>query len=256
MKPTWQPAGISFSLRLLTLVLVPLVGLAFLGFQRIDDERSAADEARSLVEDARLQQDVAAVYGPAQLEQIALEGLAAIDAIDVPRELVVTIAGVDFESTYDDNAVEFEAALDRLAANHGDFVPSGGATLSDRLSFIRGELATQRRLSSQARAEPADVRSVFADLDELLADAVRSTRSFQIDGATSSSTNDRIALAALSEVLVRAAQAQVAASDPWVALCPVDGITLEPSGGYVHFDSQGYVDLGYRLFQTLQPMLR
>lgn len=61
---------------------------------------------------------------------------------------------------------------------------------------------------------------------------------------------------ASGEVLVRAAQAQVAAQDPWAALCPVDNITLNPAGGFVHFDDQGYVDLGYRLFQTLQPMLR
>ncbi len=58
------------------------------------------------------------------------------------------------------------------------------------------------------------------------------------------------------EVLVRAAQAQVAASDPWVALCPVDNLTLDPASGYIHYDYQGYVDLGYRLFQTLRPMLR
>lgn len=169
MKARWRPAGVSFTLRLLLLLLIPLLGVGVLSFQRIESERTAFDGASMLVEGARRQQSVAAVYGPAQLEQIALEGLASIDALGVPRDVVVSTAGVDFESTYNANATVFEQRLDELASDHGPWELGDGSTLGQRLSFIRGELAVQRRLSSEGRATQTDVRSVFAGLDELLA---------------------------------------------------------------------------------------
>ncbi len=58
------------------------------------------------------------------------------------------------------------------------------------------------------------------------------------------------------ETLVRAAQANVAAADPFTVLCPIDGISIENDQGMIHFDEQGLVDLGYRMFQTLAPLLQ
>ncbi len=189
-------------MRLLALVLVPLVALGVLSYQRIETEQAAAASATRLVDEARLQQSIAAVYAPAQLEQIALEGLAAIDELGVPREFVVASAGVDFESTYDDNAAKLDVRLDELARDHGD-VAVGDSTLSRRLSFIRGELAVQRRLSAEGRAIQVDVRGVFAGLDQLLAEALGDDAASGPDQRASSSlsSRDAIQLEALSEVL-------------------------------------------------------
>ena len=58
------------------------------------------------------------------------------------------------------------------------------------------------------------------------------------------------------ETLVRAAQAQVAANDEFTVLCPTDGLTIDNDQGLVHFDGQGLVDLGYRLFRSVEPFHR
>ncbi len=181
-----------------------MLGLGVLAVQRIEAERSTATSARELVEDARRQRDIAAVYAPAQLEQIALEGLAAIDALGLPRDLVVTVAGVDLETMYNQNVEDLDGALDRLTEQHGDFVLDDGTILSDRISFTRGELASQRHLSNEERAHSIDIGAVFAGLDLLLADAVASTPITTVASSTPSPSDDRVSLGALSEVLVTA----------------------------------------------------
>lgn len=204
MKVSERLTGFSFALRLLTLVLVPLLALGVLSVQRIESEQAAATSARRLVDEARLQQSIAAVYAPAQLEQIALEGLATIDELGVPREFVVAAAGVDFESTYGTNAVQLDLRLDELARDHSDAETSNGSTLGERLSFIRGELAVQRRLSDEGRATQTDVRTVFAGLEDLLSEAlvagVTSTATGQ-PALSSVSTSAGAQLTSLNEVL-------------------------------------------------------
>ena len=203
VTPPWRPAGISFTLRLLTLLLVPLVGLGVLAVQRIDGERDSAATALALVEDARRQQDAAAIYGPAQLEQIALEGLASVDDLGLPRDLVVSVTGVDFEATYDTNQVQFDTALDRLANQHGDFVLDDGTNLGTRLGSVRTELAAQRQLSTALRAERNEIRRVFAELHLVLTDSISSTLP-AVGADTALATTSQTELAALSELLVAA----------------------------------------------------
>ena len=210
MHSTWRPAGFSFTLRLLVLVLVPLIGLGTLSYQKIDSERAAAASARALVDEARLQQAVAAVYGPAQLEQIALEGLAAIDALGVPREVVVATAGVDFEGTYNSNVIQLDERLDALIAGHGTRTVGGDSTLGAQLSFIRGALAEQRNLSTQSRATQNDVRDVFAALDELLDEVLDSSDEGSNRGlapiVATTSADDQTQLRALSAVSAAAGE--------------------------------------------------
>ncbi len=208
VQTTWRPAGFSFTLRLLVLVMVPLIGLGVLSFQRIEREQAATASARALVDSAQLQREVAAVYGPAQLEQIALEGLAAIDALGVPRDVVVATAGVDFEGTYNTNVVALDERLDELIENHGSLIV-GESTLTKQLSFIRGALAVQRDLSTEGRATQSDVRSVFADLDQLLAEVLdgnTSASSVDTSIATAASADNQIQLTALSSVLSTAGE--------------------------------------------------
>ncbi len=201
MTSPWRPAGFSFALRLLALLLAPLLGVGVLALQRIETEQTASAGARSVVDDARLQQDVAAVYAPSQLEQVALEGLAAVDALGVDRDIVVSVTGVDFERVYGDNGVLLDSRLDDLIERHGS-LPVGGSTLSTRLTFIRGALATQRRLSGEFRATEADVRFVFADLNRLLADALATRNSTASTSATPGLlVADQMRLTALSDML-------------------------------------------------------
>ncbi len=201
--------GFSFTLRLLALLLVPLVGLGVLSFQRIQLEQSASASARTLVETARLQQSVADVYGPAQLEQIALAGLAAIDALGVPRDLVVATAGVDFGATYTANVRELDERLDTLANEHGEQAVGEGLTLASRLDGVRREISEQRELSAQGQARQEDVRAVFARLDSCLAEALDPALDpdeLDVPTIAVSSVEERAQLSALSAVMVTAGE--------------------------------------------------
>lgn len=171
------------ALRLFALIVVPLVGLGVLAVQRIEEENDNARNARALVDDARLEQTVAAVYAPAQLEQIALEGLAAVDLYDLPRDLVVTLAGVDF-SLYTSNTAELDDALAALDGGYGEIVLDDGRTLEDRLEEFRTGLDRQRSLSADGEALQEDVRMIFTDLDDILASATRSAGLTVRDGET------------------------------------------------------------------------
>lgn len=187
-------------MRLLVLLFVPLVAFGTLAIQRIDEQTTAAHEARALVEDARLRSDVAAVYGPAQLEQIALEGLAVVDSMNVPRGLVVTFAGVDFEATYDENDRRLDDALDNLLDRHSTLAFTNGSTLRDELSFLRGTLQAQRALSSEFRADQLDVRTVFEELSSTLADAAASSElANDVDRRLSGERNQLVAMTRLME---------------------------------------------------------
>ncbi|MFK8024963.1 MAG: EAL domain-containing protein [Ilumatobacter sp.] len=161
----------SFALRLFALIVVPLLGLSILALQRIEREGQEAEAARVLVDEARLEQAVSAVVVPAQLEQIALEGLASVDELRVPRELVVALAGVDF-AIYTENADALDIAVEQLASQHGDIELPDGSSLASELASFQASLDEQRRLSDNFTAKQSDIRSVFGELAELLDETV------------------------------------------------------------------------------------
>lgn len=183
---------------MLILLVVPLMAFGTLAVQRIDEQTTAARQARALVDDARLRRDVAAVYAPAQLEQIALEGLAVVDSTGVPRRLVVAFAGVDFEAAYAENDRRLDEALDRLLDRHGDAVFADGSTLRNELSFLRGSLEAQRALSAEFRADQLDIRDVFTDLAAVLSETAASSEiANDVDRRLSGERNQLIAMTRL-----------------------------------------------------------
>ena len=191
--------GGSLALRLTALVIVPMIALSTLAIRRIDEGRAAASEAAALFDEAALRQSIAAVFAPAQTERIALEGLARIDELGVPREVVVDLAGVDFQTVYDANLIEFEHSLDSLTASYASMKLSDGNTLSDRLMWIRGSLQVQRELSRQLLATQPDISAVFDELSLLLDDAVRQSPVPSVSSQTFRS--NRAQLDALTQVL-------------------------------------------------------
>ena len=203
MQPRVKNRSTPLVARLLALVLVPLLAVGYLATQRIESERTAASEASDLVVAVELQQAVAAIFPPAQLERLALTGLAAVDGLGVPREFVVGLTGFDLESITSDNLADLERAFDELNASYRSMVLSDGSVVGDRLGPIRGALQTQRDLSDEGRATSEDVERVFAQLDELLAEMLEATSS--ADGATSTALDrHRAQLDALADVLLSA----------------------------------------------------
>jgi diguanylate cyclase (GGDEF)-like protein len=192
----------SLAVRLLTLTAIPVVALTVLGFQRIDAEQTAADQADAVVEAVELHHAVASVYRPAQLERIALEGLARLDELGAPRTVVVDVIGIDLEATFAANSVELDDALDDLRDRHRTIRLDDGELLGDRLGRIRGTLQAQRDLSGQRRADSDDVSAVFDDLFEVLAETIEDAD--PIVGGSAANARSQAQLDALAAVLVSA----------------------------------------------------
>ena len=161
-------------MRLVALVVLPIVAVAVLGVQRMDTERQAADDASALVDAVELRAAVTRVIPAAQLERAALVGLAKIDEIGVPRDLVVGFVGIDFESIYNDNQVELDHALDELSAVHSSRAVPDGDVLGERLQNVEAQLAEQRELSAEGRASVAEIDAVFDELDAVLGEVLSS----------------------------------------------------------------------------------
>ena len=189
-------------MRLVALVLTPLLALGYLATQRIEIESHDASDAAALVDSVELQQTVAAILPPAQLERLALTGLAALDDLGVPRDFVVGLTGFDLASITSQNLVDLEDAFDGLNATYRTISLADGSLIGDRLGPIRGSLQAQRELSNQGRASVEDIDAVFAELDELLTEVLELRSS-----GTASSTvlsDRRSQLNALADVLVSA----------------------------------------------------
>ena len=206
VSTTRQPVVGSFTLRLVLMVLVPLVGLGVLALQRVEREERVRDTARELVDDARLQQDVAAVYGPAQFQQIGLQGLSRVDQLGVPRDLVVSISGVDFQKIDAANIDELDRALDRLVIGREDR-DVGGGPLGERVAALRVRIEEQRALADALVADPEQIRVLFDDLDALLAESVADATAVGPEAfRTGTTSTGRMQMAALSDVLTTAGQ--------------------------------------------------
>lgn len=196
----------SITTRLVALVFVPLLAVGYLGFDTVQRERDNTAVARQVVVTAELRQAVAAVVGPAQLEQLALEGLNRIDELGIPRPVVSELSGVDFVEVYRNNVPVLDGVLDDLVADYGDLVLADGQTLSTRISFARGALATQRSLSDDGLGRRDDVRGVFDLLDATLDESLATSAPMRSGSISAEAVNERERLAALRTVQTSAGE--------------------------------------------------
>ena len=179
-----------------------MLALTVLSVQRIEDERHTASEAAKVVDAVGMQQTVADILPPANLERIALEGLARVDELGIPRILVVTISGVDLEEVYAGNAARLDAALDGLADGYRDVVLPDGTRLIDEVRAVRRDLQTQRALSTENAATLDGVDAVFVRLDALLAATIQAAQ--VPNDLPTKLTQSAARLTALSDVLTSA----------------------------------------------------
>ncbi|MFK7917657.1 MAG: putative bifunctional diguanylate cyclase/phosphodiesterase [Ilumatobacter sp.] len=193
----------SIATRLVILLALPLIAIVYLGLGTIGREQADADAARTITADAELRRTVASVTSPAQLEQLALEGLARIDQLGIPRDAVTEITGIDLEQTYANNATNFDAVLQQLVDEHGQIALSNDEDLAARINYLRGTLETQRTLSSEFRASRDDIRSVFNLLDSTLSEALAAPRANGDGSIAIDTASEQARLDTLREVQVR-----------------------------------------------------
>ena len=168
--------GGSLGTRLLLVLLVPTCFMTYLASHDILDARATvagADSFRDLVD---LEEQVAAVSAPSYIEYLAAVGLASVDQVGVDRSVVSSISGVDLEQVYRDNTRVLDAVLDQLSLQHGDLAMPDGSTLGTDLTQVRATIDTVRIQLDAHEVDAARVIAVFAQLADILDDAVAARR--------------------------------------------------------------------------------
>ncbi len=243
MRRVFSGRSTPLAARLVALVIVPMLAVGYLATERIASERSEASGASELVDVVELQQTVAAIFTPAQLERLALSGLAEVDALGVPRDLIVGVSGFDLESIRTANLADLTNAFDELNEKYRTLELPTGTLVGDRLGPIRGALQVQQDLSDERRATADDVELVFAELDELLAE-ILSLHSYIGDDSTVLGRS-RSQLSALADVLVSAGHQAQSVIDGTIG---VDGDGVEAARVAVVHDT--YVEVYRKTLST------
>ena len=200
-------------------VALPVVALTTVGVQQITSSRSEAEASRAVAAEAELQQAVAEVVAPAKLEQIALEGLAHIDALGVERDIVVEFADIDLEAIYFPNKMELDRALLHLVDNYGSLFLGDEHTFGDHIDEFRDDLGGLRELSEERRAPQTEIRELFDHLDKIVTEALAAPELTTGRGAPNA-VDERMRLRSLADVTTSAGHRGTALLDSLVDPSP------------------------------------
>ena len=163
----------SYTATMMAPVLVMVAPLSVLGFDKLSTVRERASTTRELAAFADLEQAHGAIVLPAASERIVLIGLAVVDDLGIPRDVVADVAGLDLEQRFAAASLALDAGLENLVTRHGSTVLEEGDMLAERLAGIRGQLDDQRRFTAANRGLAPAVRLLFASLNSTLESAFR-----------------------------------------------------------------------------------
>jgi diguanylate cyclase (GGDEF)-like protein len=174
--------GIPLALRLATLAAVPIVATFPFLWKDVRTAQATVEVADRVGDHIKLEQAVARVSTPAYVEGIAQRGLAITDRLKLDRQIVIDVAGIDYEAMNNANRVDLDEALDALAAEHGDLPVSPTETLGQALARLRLDLEQSRALTDQMKGEPEAVTALLEELEATLAAAVEAQYSRYFQG--------------------------------------------------------------------------
>ena len=204
----------SYATRMLAPVIVMLVPLTVLGFDKLSTVRNQADSTGELAEFADFEEARGSLILPAASERIVLIGLAVIDELGISRDVAGDVAGLDLEPWFAAASLALDAGLGNLVSKHGSTVLAEGDTLAERLAVVRGQLDEQRRFTAANRGLVPSVRLLFDSLDSTLEAAFDTAERGVDDGRASGDAVRTMAqLRALNGVLVAASAQSGAAID-------------------------------------------
>jgi diguanylate cyclase (GGDEF)-like protein len=195
-------------------VLVMLIPLTVLSFDKLSTVRERADATRDLAAFADFEQARGALILPAASERIVLIGLAVIDELGISRDVAGDVAGLDLEPRFFAASLALDAGLENLVTRHGSTVLDEGDTLAERLAAVRGQLDEQRRFTAANRGFVPAVRLLFDSLDTTL-EAAFHTGERGVDDlrATGDTARTMAQLRTLNDVLAAAGTQSDAAID-------------------------------------------
>ncbi|MGH9132304.1 MAG: diguanylate cyclase domain-containing protein, partial [Ilumatobacteraceae bacterium] len=245
----------SYAARMLAPVLVMLVPLTVLGFDKVSSMRDRVDTTGDLALFTDLEQARGSLIVPAASERIVLIGLAVVDERGIPREVATDVVGLDLEQRFGAASRTLDAALENIVTRHGTMVLEEGDTLAERLAGIRGQLDDQRRFTEANRGLVPAVRLLFDSLGSTLESAFRTGERAVDDervGGEAARTVDQ--LRALNDLLKAASKSSAAMIDLAVEPSPERLTTLEAAEVSVMFASDAFgATLSDEQIQDLAP---
>ena len=233
----------SYAARMMAPVLVMVVPLSVLGYDKLSTVRERAASTQELAAFTDLEQARGAIILPAASERTVLTGLAVIDDLGISRDVAADVAGLDLEQRFASTSLALDAGLENLVTRHGTTVLEEGDTLAERLAGVRGQLDDQRRFTAANRGLVPAVRLLFDSLNSTLENAYRvGRRGVEEEKAGGDAARTVAQLGALNEVLVAASTQSAAAIDVAVEPTPEHLSELEIAELSLRFANEAFLE--------------
>ncbi len=175
----------SLAARLLTVLLVPVIGLQIFAYREVQAHRSAAQSAAEVRSQVAILQRGGQLIVPLYIEYTATDGVTQAEQLGIDRTALAAATGIDFLRLVADARIELDQGLNDLVAAGAGLTLSSGTTLDDEVESIRRQLAEVRNAFDAADQEADDVDVISTRLISLL-DELNARGRGVFDSATTS----------------------------------------------------------------------
>ena len=159
-------------MRVIAAATVPLLAMGAFALDRVSDQRAHARTATDLFYSIELQGALTAMYPPAHLERLGLEGLSRVDELGLERDLLIDVVGLDLESAYDRNADDVDDALEGMRIALEDVGGEETERLVVEIGMIEQQLAVRRTEVASSGVAISDPSEPFDRLEAVMSDIV------------------------------------------------------------------------------------
>ncbi len=158
----------SLAARLLTVLLVPVIGLQIFAYREVQAHRSAAQSAAEVRTQVAILQRSGQLIVPLYIEYTATDGATQAELRGIDRSSLAVATDIDYIGLVAGARVELDQGLNELVAAGSGLVLSSGATLDDEAQSIREQLAQVRGAFDVKEQKSADVEAVFTRMIAML----------------------------------------------------------------------------------------
>ncbi len=166
--------GGALAVRLVSIVLIPSLGLAWLGVHHMTELHTSVDDVAEVAESIALHRSALALAQYGEYEQIGLEVRGLVDSMGIPPGIVSTLLGDDIEDVFEQNERDFDRALDDFRAHVLAGTAGVDPAFATTLDRVERAVDLQRRRIEEGSASHVTIGRAFDVLDELVDDVLRS----------------------------------------------------------------------------------
>jgi diguanylate cyclase (GGDEF)-like protein len=158
----------SLAAGLLTVLIVPMVGLQVFAYREVQTHREAATSAEKVRAQVSLLQQSGRLLAPLYVEFTATDGVTQAEVSGIPRAKLTSAIGIDFIGLIETSRVELDRDLDALAKSSSSVMLPSGLTIGTEVAEIRSELTAMRATFDAGSQDSTEVDRVFQRLVDLL----------------------------------------------------------------------------------------